>query len=243
VIYPSSARVRLDHNAEAQQVFENYLAYELPGALEVQPQRLLECDPQEPESLQGPRPLQRTNVDSPHAPSRTSCATVALAPSSPARKTASGWPATCPSMSVLEKVVSNALTTLDADGALSANSSAAEVPGTVASPSKVSFRGLAISTITLPANLSPAPWRSQAPRIVHCTLLASRVNRVLPIGIMLASTRRRHRVNEAGRLKDKSALVTGASSGLGGATAFELARAGTDVALVARSAEELESAK
>jgi NAD(P)-dependent dehydrogenase (short-subunit alcohol dehydrogenase family) len=49
--------------------------------------------------------------------------------------------------------------------------------------------------------------------------------------------------NEAGRLKDKTALVTGASSGLGRATAFELARAGTDVALVARSAEELESAK
>jgi 3-oxoacyl-[acyl-carrier protein] reductase len=64
---------------------------------------------------------------------------------------------------------------------------------------------------------------------------------------MFASTRRRHRVNEpgneAGRLKDKTALVTGASSGLGRATAFELARAGTDVALVARSAEELESAK
>ena len=49
--------------------------------------------------------------------------------------------------------------------------------------------------------------------------------------------------NEAGRLKDKSALVTGASSGLGRATAISLARAGADVALVARSAEELESAK
>ena len=48
--------------------------------------------------------------------------------------------------------------------------------------------------------------------------------------------------NEAGRLKDKTALVTGASSGLGRATAFELARAGMDVALVARSAEELQSA-
>ena len=49
--------------------------------------------------------------------------------------------------------------------------------------------------------------------------------------------------NEAGPLKDKSALVTGASSGLGRATAISLARAGADVALVARSAEELESAK
>jgi 3-oxoacyl-[acyl-carrier protein] reductase len=64
---------------------------------------------------------------------------------------------------------------------------------------------------------------------------------------MLMSTRRRHRVNEpgneAGRLKDKSALVTGASSGLGRATAISLARAGTDVALVARSTEDLESAR
>jgi len=64
---------------------------------------------------------------------------------------------------------------------------------------------------------------------------------------MLVSTRRRHRVNEpgneVGRLKDKSALVTGASSGLGRATALALAQAGTDVALVARSAEELERAK
>jgi NAD(P)-dependent dehydrogenase (short-subunit alcohol dehydrogenase family) len=46
-----------------------------------------------------------------------------------------------------------------------------------------------------------------------------------------------------GSSKGKSALVTGASSGLGRATALALAQAGTDVALVARSAEELESAK
>ena len=41
-------------------------------------------------------------------------------------------------------------------------------------------------------------------------------------------------------LEGKTALVTGASSGLGRATAVALARAGADVALVARSAEELE---
>ncbi len=45
---------------------------------------------------------------------------------------------------------------------------------------------------------------------------------------------------ETGRLEGKVALVTGASSGLGRATAIALARAGADVALVARSEEELE---
>jgi short-subunit dehydrogenase len=49
--------------------------------------------------------------------------------------------------------------------------------------------------------------------------------------------------NESGRLAGRSALVTGASSGLGRATAIALAGAGADVALVARSAEELESAR
>ena len=46
-----------------------------------------------------------------------------------------------------------------------------------------------------------------------------------------------------GRVEGKVALVTGASSGLGRATAIALARAGADVALVARSEEELEGAE
>ena len=50
-------------------------------------------------------------------------------------------------------------------------------------------------------------------------------------------------MSELGRLEGKAALVTGASSGLGRATAIALAHSGADVALVARSAEELESAK
>jgi 3-oxoacyl-[acyl-carrier protein] reductase len=50
-------------------------------------------------------------------------------------------------------------------------------------------------------------------------------------------------MSELGRLEGKAALVTGASSGLGRATAIALACSGADVALVARSAEELESAK
>lgn len=43
-------------------------------------------------------------------------------------------------------------------------------------------------------------------------------------------------------LEGRAALVTGASSGLGRATVIALARAGADVALVSRSAKELESA-
>src|SRR5215213_11891314 len=73
------------------------------------------------------------------------------------------------------------------------------------------------------------------------------VYKCLPLGIMLASTRRRNWVseseNESSRLAGKAALVTGASSGLGRATAIALAEAGADVALAARSKEELESAK
>jgi NAD(P)-dependent dehydrogenase (short-subunit alcohol dehydrogenase family) len=49
--------------------------------------------------------------------------------------------------------------------------------------------------------------------------------------------------NETGRLGGKAALVTGASSGLGRATAIALGRAGADVALVARSQGELDSVK
>ena len=50
-------------------------------------------------------------------------------------------------------------------------------------------------------------------------------------------------MSELGSLEGKAALVTGASSGLGRASATALARSGADVALVARSAEELEIAK
>jgi hypothetical protein len=68
--------------------------------------------------------------------------------------TSSGWPATWPSTGVPEKVVLKALTTL-APAVAVATSSAAEVPGAVARASKVWFRGLDISTTTLPASLSP----------------------------------------------------------------------------------------
>jgi 3-oxoacyl-[acyl-carrier protein] reductase len=50
-------------------------------------------------------------------------------------------------------------------------------------------------------------------------------------------------MSEHGRVEGKAALVTGASSGLGRATAIALARAGADVALAARSKDELEGAK
>ncbi len=54
-------------------------------------------------------------------------------------------------------------------------------------------------------------------------------------------------MSEAGNgeraLQGKAALITGASSGLGRATAIALAGAGADVGLVARSAQELEGAR
>jgi 3-oxoacyl-[acyl-carrier protein] reductase len=47
--------------------------------------------------------------------------------------------------------------------------------------------------------------------------------------------------NDIHTLEGRAALVTGASSGLGRATALALARAGADVAIIARSKEELDS--
>ena len=49
--------------------------------------------------------------------------------------------------------------------------------------------------------------------------------------------------NEVRTLEGRAALVTGASSGLGRATAIALTQAGADVAIVARSEEELESVR
>ena len=49
--------------------------------------------------------------------------------------------------------------------------------------------------------------------------------------------------DENGRLEGKAALITGASSGLGRATAISLAEAGANVALAARSVEDLESTR
>jgi 3-oxoacyl-[acyl-carrier protein] reductase len=49
--------------------------------------------------------------------------------------------------------------------------------------------------------------------------------------------------NDIRTLEGRIALVTGASSGLGRATAIALSRAGADVAIVARSEEELDSVR
>src|ERR671910_468136 len=75
------------------------------------------------------------------------------------------------------------------------------------------------------------------------------MSEILCRNITLASARRRHPMSETedgtggGRLEGRVALVTGASSGLGRATAIALARAGADLALAARSKDELEGTK
>jgi hypothetical protein len=69
---------------------------------------------------------------------------------------------------VPEKVVLKALTTLAPTGALCVTSSAAEVPGAVASPSKVSFKGVGYVHHDLACESVPQiPGDLEVPRKVH----------------------------------------------------------------------------